>query len=95
MRPDKAKVVDEVWDDARIGEFLHKPAMNGEPLAFSQLLNAYRGMRPADFERFLEAFTTAGGDVHATDSQGRSLLEHIESHEKSSEFRRLLQQYGP
>ena len=52
MRPDKAKVVDEVWDDARIDEYLTKQAMGGESVAFSLLLNAYRSMRPADFERF-------------------------------------------
>ena len=48
MRPDKTKVVDEIWDDERIDSFLSKQPMGDEPAEFSLLLNAYRSMRPAD-----------------------------------------------
>ena len=91
MRADKAKVVDEVWDDARIESFLDKGPMGSEPEQFSQLLHAYRSMRPDDFARFLAAFAARGGDKHAQGNDGRTLLQVIERHEKASEFKELLQ----
>ena len=91
MRADKEKVVDEVWDDARISSFLDKGPMGGEPLEFSQLLHAYRSMRPSDFGRFLDRFKANGGDVNAKSNDGRTLLEIIEHHDKSQEFKELLQ----
>ena len=93
MRPDKAKVVDEVWDDARIEEFLDKGAMGDEPGDFSVLLHAYRSMRADDFGRFLQKFTARGGNVSATDNQGRTLATVIGTHEKSQPFRDLLAHY--
>lgn len=90
MRADKAKVVDEVWDDQRIESFLGKQPMGDEPEAFSQLLHAYRSMRVEDFARFLERFRDAGGNVAATGSDGRTLAEVIASHKKSAPFLALL-----
>ena len=90
MRPDKAKVVDEVWDDERIAEFLDKGPMGSEDGQFSILLNAYRSMRPTDFSRFIEKFRSAGGDVQARDSQGRTLREIIAGHDKAQPFRDAL-----
>ncbi len=92
MRPDKAKVVDEVWDEARIEGFLHKAPMGSEPAQFSKLLNAYRSMRAEDFARFIELFKADGGDVNATDAQGQSLLQIIDNHAHADEFKRILQQ---
>ena len=94
MRPDKAKVVDEVWDDERIDSFLAKQAMGGEPEDFSLLLNAYRSMRAEDFERFLVKFKAAGRDVSATDRHGQSLLQNIADHDKSTAFKELLTRYS-
>ena len=91
MRPDKAKVVDEVWDDARIDSFLSKGAMGDEAQDFSLLLNAYRSMRPDDFARFLERYTATGRSIDAQDSRGRTLLELIADHDKAQPFRDLLQ----
>ena len=53
MRADKIKVIDEVWDDARIDSFLDKEPLGDEPADFSKLLNAYRSMRVEDFGIFL------------------------------------------
>ena len=90
MRPDKAKVVDEVWDDARIESFLEKENMGTESDDFSRLLHAYRSMRVEDFERFLSRFKAQGGDPSAKSSDGRSLSEIIGSHRKAEPFLRLL-----
>jgi len=94
MRPDKAKVVDEVWDDARIDSFLDKGAMGDEPAEFSVLLNAYRSMRAEDFGRFLDKFTDRGGNVNARDRRGRTLLETIANHDKAEPFKALLKQHA-
>jgi len=94
MRPDKAKVVDEVWDDTRIDEYLTKQAMGGESVAFSLLLNAYRSMRPADFERFIPKFIAQGFEISARDAQGRTLREIIDGHVKADAFKDILTRYG-
>ena len=91
MRPDKAKVIDEVWDESRIESFLDKAPMGDEAAEFSVLLNAYRSMRAEDFDRFITKFTARGGNVHAADQRGRTLLEVIADHEKSGPFREILE----
>jgi len=92
MRADKAKVVDEIWDEARNESFLNKGPMGDEPEQFSCLLNAYRGMRSEDFARFLEQFKARGGDANAQSKDGRTLLEIIEAHDKADDFKTLLRQ---
>ena len=90
MRPDKAKVVDEVWDDERIDAFLSKPPMGNENPEFSQLLHAYRSMRVEDFSVFLQRFQAAGGNVSARANDGRTLAESIAHHAKAQPFLDLL-----
>ena len=90
MRADKAKVVDEIWDEARIESFLNKGPMGDEPEQFSCLLNAYRGMRSEDFARFLEQFKARGGDANAQSKDGRTLLEIIEAHELFAPVRKAV-----
>ena len=90
MRADKAKVVDEIWDDAHIESFLSKMPLGATPKDHSRLLYAYRSMRPEDFERFLTRFSSAGGDVNAPNEHGESLLDIIVNHAKSGPFQTLL-----
>lgn len=92
MRPDKQKVVDEVWDDARIESFLHKGPMGDEALDYSLLLHAYRSMRVDDFARFLKLYTQAGYNLDARNRNGQSLSEVIADHAKAAPFIALLQQ---
>lgn len=94
MRPDKKKVIDEVWDDARIEGFLDKPPMGGEPADYSVLLNAYRAMRPHDFERFIAAYVAAGRDPAARSSAGHTLRETIADHRHAGPFRQILESAG-
>ena len=90
MRADKAKVINEIWDDARIESFLNKESMGDEPAEFSQLLFAYRSMRVGDFELFLQRFKDAGGDINATNKIGQRLRDIVASHQKSADFLALL-----
>lgn len=94
MRPDKQKVIDEVWDDARVEGFLQKLPMGDEPAQYSILLNAYRAMRPEDFERFMAMFVAAGHDPAARNRAGETLREHIAGHRHGAPFTKILQAAG-
>ena len=91
MRPDKTKVVDEIWDEARIRGFLDKPPMGDERSAdYSVLLNAYRSMRPADFAVFIDMYLDAGRDLNAKSNGGLTLLETISGHRHGAAFSEIL-----
>jgi hypothetical protein len=95
MRPDKQKVIDEVWDDERIESFLDKSPMGDEKSRdYSALLYAYRSMRPGDFERFIERFVQVGRDLNARSNAGRTLLEDIAEHRHGEPFRNILERHG-
>jgi hypothetical protein len=84
-RPDKPKVVDEVWDDDRIASFLH--ADPTDPCVdFYVLLKAYQGMRAHDFERFISFYVEAGRDLDARDERGQTLVEVITPHRHAGPF---------
>lgn len=95
-RPDKAKVIDEVWDEARIKSFLHKavPVQSGAALPgdpdFFVLRHAYQAMRAEDFGRFLDFFADEGRDVCACNADGQTLAQHIAPHAKAGPFIELL-----
>jgi hypothetical protein len=91
MRPDKTKVINEVWDDQRINSFLDKQPLGDEPEDFSRLLHAYRSMRVDDFAIFLQRFKAQGGDVNATNSTGQTLRDIVVGHRQSTDFLALLE----
>lgn len=90
MRADKAKVVNEEWDDERIASFLNKAPLGHENPDFSKLVYAYRSMRVEDFARFIAVFVAAGGDVSTPGVDGRCLAEVITPHAKSAPFLEIL-----
>ena len=93
MRPDKQKVVDEVWDDARIRGFLDKaPLGEGVDPDFSALLYAYRSMRPEHFGVFVDWFVAAGRKLDARGETGETLAELIATHRHARPFQRILRQ---
>ena len=95
MRPDKEKVVDEVWDDARIESFLGKSPMGEERSQdYSALLYAYRSMRPGDFERFITRFVALDRDLNASSNTDQTLLTTIANHRHGGPFREILERYG-
>ncbi len=84
-RPDKPKIVDEVWDDDRVKSFLHADA-DVPCVDFYVLLKAYQGMRAHDFERFTEFFVEAGRDLDARNEQGQTLVTVITRHRHARPF---------
>ena len=95
MRPDKQKVVDEIWDDARIESFLRKSPMGDEKDAdYSALLNAYRSMRPEDFARFLDKFVGLGRNVNARGNDGDTLRALAAKHRHGAPFVEILEAHG-
>ena len=95
MRPDKAKVVDEVWDDVRIESFLNKSPMGDEAsVDYSVLLNAYRSMRSDDFSRFIDKFIASGRDLDACSNAGLTLAQTIEGHRHAAPFNAILDKHA-
>ncbi len=96
MKKDKQKVLDEVWDDARVRSFLDKtvPAQSGQAFPgdpdFHVLRHAYQSMRAEDFNRFLAYYAAGGRDVRARDGKGRTLADVISNHANSERFVELL-----
>lgn len=94
MKKDKEKVLDEVWTEDRVREFLHVQPKPGTNPDFHKLLKAYQSMRADDFELFVDMFLEAGGDINATDKRGRSVLSYAREHRHSSEFVAALEKRG-
>ncbi len=94
MAKDKEVVVDEVWTDARVREFLDvKPAESIEA-DFHTLMKAYQAMRGDDFAKFVALFVGAGRNINAEDPQGRSVLSYVREHTKSQEYAQILLRSG-
>jgi hypothetical protein len=91
VKADKPKVVDEVWSEDRVRGFLYRGDIGPRhPDAFAVLLRAYQGMRPGDFERFIDEYVRAGGDLNTKDPAGRTLCDYIDSHRHAAPFIDLL-----
>ena len=87
MKADKPKVVDEVFDDQRIRSFLFRDGAGPKDAGgFLILQRAYQGMRPGDFERFVQEFVREGGNVDARDSRGQTLADHLATHRYGKDF---------
>lgn len=94
MRKDKEKVLDEVWNEDRIREFLDVRPANGVDADFHMLMKAYQSMRADDFVLFLEMFLAEGRQINATDKQGRTVLSYAAEHRNSGEFVEALHAKG-
>ncbi len=94
MRKDKAKVLDEVWDDERVASFVEPRPGDGENADYQILLRAYQSMREGDFARFLPLFCAAGRDVNATGPAGRSALAEVEEHRYGAPYAEILREHG-
>lgn len=86
MRKDKEKVLDEVWNEDRVREFLDVRPANGVDADFHMLMKAYQSMRADDFALFLDMFLAEGRQINATDKNGRSVLSYAVEHRNSGEF---------
>ena len=94
MRKDKAKVLDEVWDDERVASFLEPRPGDGAYTDYRLLLRAYQSMREGDFARFIPMFVEAGRDVNATGPDGRSVADEIREHRYGVPYLEILTAAG-
>ena len=94
LKKDKQKVLGEVFDSARVAEFLITQAPVGVDVDFHALERAYRGMNIDNFVEFLELFTDAGRNLQATNPQGQTLAEIAAEHAFGSDYVAALQHCG-
>lgn len=94
MAKDKEVVVDEVWTEARVREFLDvKPAEDVEA-DFHTLMKAYQAMRADDFAKFVALFAEQGRNINAHNPHGHTALYYVRQHRKSTEYAQILEQHG-
>ncbi len=94
LKKDKEKVLDEVWTEGRIKEFLDvKPAEDVEA-DFHMLLKAYQSMKPEAFSDFIGFFLAEGHDINARGPQGQTVLAIVSQHRNSGEFAAALKANG-
>lgn len=91
MRKDKAKVLDEQWDDERVASFLAPRPGDGETPDHRLLLRAYQSMRAEDFARFVPLFVQAGRNLSAPGPDGRTALEEIREHRYGAEYATVIE----
>ncbi len=74
----------EEWPDARVFAYLNHLPPEGGDADYWVLYNAFKHMRPLDFERLLTQFTHDGRNVHALNSEGKTIHELIAQYPKQS-----------
>ena len=93
-KKDKVKVLDEVWTEERVKDFLGLVTIEGINADFHVLHMAYKNMRIENFEQFLGFFIEANRDINAREEQDRSLVEIISHHKKAAPYVQALQASG-
>ena len=91
LKKDKAKVLDEVWTEARIKSFLAVQPASGVDADYHALEKAYQQMRAEDFALFVGFFMQEQRNPQATNPQGQMLTEVIANHRHSADFLSTLQ----
>ena len=94
LKKDKEKVIDEVWNEDRVKEFLNVTPAEDVEADFHILLKAYQSMRADNFRDFIRFYKEEGRDVNAKDQQGRTVLSYVLEHRTSNEFAEILQENG-
>ena len=93
-RKDKKQIIGEPMSDEQIQAFLHGNAEQGLNADHHTLMRAYRSLRSEDFARFVAFFLAAGGDLNATDADGRTALAIIQGHQQGDDYAMALKQAG-
>jgi predicted phosphoadenosine phosphosulfate sulfurtransferase len=85
----------EPWSDERVFAYLNILPPAGVDADYHVLYNAYKHMRPHDFERLLTQFKADGRNVSATAPNGQTLAQEIQVHpQQSTPFIELLSRYA-
>ncbi|SPL70982.1 PA4642 family protein [Acinetobacter stercoris] len=67
----------EEWSDERVFAYLNQLPPEGVNADFHVLYNAFKHMRPNDFERLLTKFKADGRDINAKNPEGQSIADVI------------------
>jgi hypothetical protein len=90
LKKDKQKVLDEVWTEQRVKDFLDVKPVDNVEVDFHVLLKAYQSMRLENFEEFVGFFVAEGRNINATNPQGETVLSIIKQHRNSGEYAEVL-----
>jgi hypothetical protein len=94
LKKDKEKVLDEVWTEDRVKDFLNVQPAAGVDADFHVLLKAYQSMRVENFEQFISFFVAAGRNINATGNDGKTVLATIAAHREAAPYSVILQANG-
>ena len=94
LKKDKEKVLDEVWTQERVKDFLNvRPAEEVEA-DFHMLLKAYQSMRLENFEEFVGFFIEDGHNINAKSPDGETVLAIISQHRNAKDYVEVLKEHG-
>ena len=86
LKKDKEKVLDEVWTEQRVKDFLDvKPAEELEA-DFHVVLKAYQSMRLENCEEVVGLFVAEKRNINATNPNGETVLSIIKQHRTSGDY---------
>ena len=85
----------EEWSDERVFAYLNHLPPVGVNADFHVLYNAFKHMRPHDYERLLTQFKADGRDVNAKNPQGQTIQDVIaEFPRQSAPFLEVLAKFA-
>ena len=94
LKKDKEKILDEVWTQQRVRDFLViKPAEEVEA-DFHVLLKAYQAMRLENFDEFVGFFIAEGHNINALSPIGETVLSIVKQHRNSIKYAAVLEKNG-
>lgn len=90
LKKDKEKVLDEVWTEERVKDFLNVQPAELVEADFHVLLKAYQAMRLENFEEFVGFFVAEGRNINATNPDGATVLSIVSQHRNSRDYVEVL-----
>ena len=94
MKKDKEKVLDEVWTEQRVKDFLDVLPAEDIEKDFHVLLKAYQSMRVENFAEFVGFFAATGRNLNARNPRGETVLAIVSQHRNSTEYADILAGHG-
>ena len=89
-KKDKKIVEDERRTEEQLREFLHVLPPAGFDADFHALHNAYKSLKPDEFEQFIAFFKEAGRNLEAKSPYGETIVELIKQHRHGDEYLAVL-----
>lgn len=86
LKKDKKKVLGEHFDDERIKTFLDVEPYGNLSRDYCALEKAYRGMTAENFATFVQFFVAEGMDINATNNEGNTILQVVQSHRQGDAY---------